>query len=58
MIGASPEALGGVTQIDPEQLVSKIRPYVGSAVTWTPEYVEIDGTVVLVIIVEPPRSGR
>jgi hypothetical protein len=57
VIGASPEALGGVTQIDPEQLVSKVRPYVGSAVTWTPEYIEVDGTAVLVIIVEPPRPG-
>lgn len=57
VIGASPEALEGVTQADPEQLVSKVRPYVGSAVTWTPEYIEVDGTAVLVIIVEPPRPG-
>ena len=57
VIGASPEALQGVTQADPEQLVSKVRPYVGSAVTWTPEYIEVDGTTVLVIIVEPPRPG-
>jgi Putative DNA-binding domain len=57
VIGASPEALGGVTQLDHEQLVSKIRPYVGSQVTWTPEYIEIDGVIVLVIVVEPPRPG-
>jgi hypothetical protein len=57
LIGASPEALMGVTPIDPEQLVSKIRPYVGSHITWTPEYVEVDGVTILVIIVEPPRPG-
>jgi hypothetical protein len=57
VIGASPEALQGVTQVDPEQLVSKVRPYVGSSITWTPEYIEVDGAAVLVIIVEPPRPG-
>lgn len=57
LIGASPEALMGITPIDPEQLVSKVRPYVGSHITWTPEYVEVDGVTVLVIIVEPPRPG-
>ena len=57
VIGTSPEGSVGITPIDPEQLVSKIRPYVGSHITWTPEYVEVDGTRVLVIIVEPPRPG-
>jgi hypothetical protein len=57
LIGACPEALMGITPIDPEQLVSKTRPYVGSHITWTPEYVEVDDVTVLVIIVEPPRLG-
>jgi hypothetical protein len=57
VIGASPEALMGVTQLDHEQLVSKIGPYVGSHVTWTPEYIEIDGVIVLVIIMDPPHLG-
>ena len=47
----------GVAQLDHEQLVSKIGPYVGSHVTWTPEYIEIDGVIVLVITMDPPHLG-
>ena len=47
----------GVTQLDHEQLVSKIGPCVGSHVTWTPEYIEIDGVIVLVITMDPPHLG-
>jgi len=57
VVGASPEALIGVTQLDHEQLVSKIGPYVGSYVTWTPEYIEIDGVIALVITMDPPHLG-
>jgi hypothetical protein len=57
VIGASPEGTAGIAPIDPEQLVSKVRPYVGSAITWTPECIEVGNVSVLVIIVEPPRAG-
>lgn len=57
VVGASPRTLMGVTPIDPERLVSQIQPYVGSDIMWTPEYVDINGTRVLVIIVNPPCSG-
>lgn len=57
LIGVSPGQLQGVQAIDPEQLVNKLRPYIGSEVVWTPEYVLMDGVNVLVIIVDPPQSG-
>jgi hypothetical protein len=57
VIGASPGRLEGVTPVDPERLVSQITPYVGSRITWTPEYVTVEGTEVLIIIVDPPRRG-
>ncbi|WP_030375279.1 AlbA family DNA-binding domain-containing protein [Streptomyces rimosus] len=58
VIGASPQELKGVAPIDPERLVSQVRPYVGSEITWTPEYVRVDDTDVLVIIVDPPHPGH
>lgn len=57
VIGVSPKILKGVTPVDPERLVSSIQPYVGGEIAWTPEYIQVDHTDILVIIVEPPRPG-
>lgn len=57
VIGASPKDLRGVAHLDPADLISKVNPYVGSSITWTPEYIEVDGKTVLVIIIAPPRQG-
>jgi hypothetical protein len=57
LVGISPGRLDGVAQIDHERLISKIRPYVGGEIVWTPEYVRLDNVDVLVIIVEPPHPG-
>jgi hypothetical protein len=57
LIGVSPGQLYGVQAVDPEQVVSKIRPYVGSEIVWTPEYVSVDGVDVLVVIIDPPQNG-
>jgi hypothetical protein len=46
-----------VSTLDPEMLIGKLRVYVGDAVQWTPEYVEVDGHQVLVVVVDPPRPG-
>jgi hypothetical protein len=57
IVGASPGELKGVNPIDPERLTSQIQPYVGSDINWNPEYIAIDCTQVLILIVEPPRPG-
>jgi hypothetical protein len=57
IVGASPGELNGVKPIDPERLTSQVQPYVGGEITWTPEYVMIENLDVLVVVVEPPRSG-
>lgn len=57
LVGVEPGAINGVTTIDPETLIGKIRVYVGDAVRWTPEYIEVDGKHVLVVIVDPPQPG-
>jgi hypothetical protein len=38
-------------------LVGQVRAAVGDGVRWTPEYVRVDGTEVLVVVVDPPRPG-
>ena len=58
LIGVEPGAILGVTPVDPETLVAKIRAAVGDVVHWTPEYVIIDGVQVLIVIVDPPRPGE
>jgi hypothetical protein len=57
LVGVESGAINGVATVDPETLIGKIRVYVGDAVQWTPEYVEVDGKQVLVVIVDPPQPG-
>lgn len=57
LVGVEPGAIHGVTTVDPETLIGKIRVYAGDAVRWTPEIIEVDGKCVLVVIVDPPQPG-
>ncbi len=57
LVGVEPGAINGVTPVDPEVLVGRVRAAVGDAIRWTPEWVTVDGVQVLVVIVEPPRPG-
>jgi hypothetical protein len=57
LVGVEPGALKGVTPVDPEILVGQVRAAVGDSVRWTPEYVEVNGVQVLVVIVNPPKPG-
>jgi hypothetical protein len=58
VIGAEPGECGGVTQIDPADLDSGLRPYLGSdGPRWTPQYVSAQGKSVLVITVDPRGRG-
>jgi hypothetical protein len=57
LLGVEPGAVTGVEQIDPAILDEWTRPYLGSELRWDPDYVELDGKVVLVITVEAPRWG-
>lgn len=57
LVGVQPGQLVGVQTIDPEQMVAKIRALVGDVTRWTPEYVDVSGKRVLVVVVNPPRPG-
>ncbi|MEU6204119.1 RNA-binding domain-containing protein [Micromonospora musae] len=57
LVGVEPGSINGVTTLDPEKLVGKVRSYVGTAISWTPEYIAVDGKHVLVVIVDPPQPG-
>ncbi|SCL26209.1 Putative DNA-binding domain-containing protein [Micromonospora rhizosphaerae] len=57
LVGVEPGSINGVATMDPEKLVGKVRSYVGTAISWTPEYIAVDGKQVLVVIVDPPQPG-
>lgn len=57
LVGVEPGQVHGVTSVDPETLVGQVRVYVGHEVRWVPEYIEVDGKQVLVVIVDPPQPG-
>ncbi|WP_242904616.1 hypothetical protein [Actinomadura terrae] len=37
--------------------MQSLRPYLGTEITWTPEYVTVEGREVLVVEIGPPKSG-
>jgi hypothetical protein len=58
LLGVEPGNLCGVSPIDSAQLESGTSPYLGrDGPQMSTEYVELEGTPVLVITVRPPRAG-
>ena len=57
VIGAEPENLVGVDPIDNAQLLAGVSRFIGGVARWYPQYIDISGKSVLVIIVEPPNHG-
>jgi hypothetical protein len=57
LVGVEPGSLVGVDTIDNADLVSGINRYVGDGPRWPPERVSSGDKTVLVIIVDPPKSG-
>ena len=57
LAGVAPGELGGVLVIDAAALEAQVAQYVGPRVQWRADYVDIDGSTVLVVTVEPPRWG-
>ncbi|WP_301176050.1 AlbA family DNA-binding domain-containing protein [Actinomadura geliboluensis] len=57
LVGVEPNQLHGVTAVDPQVLSQSLRPYLGTKITWNPDYIDVDGAQVLVIEVAPPAPG-
>ncbi|CAN5749114.1 hypothetical protein BH23CHL7_BH23CHL7_17150 [soil metagenome] len=60
LVGAAPGGnLVGVTPVDSADLSNWLDPFVGGAdgPQWDPDYVDVNGTHVLLITVAPPRDG-
>jgi hypothetical protein len=59
VIGAEPGSVTGVLAVDPAQLDDGLSPYVGGArgPGWSATYVQVDGSSVLVVMVEAPKAG-
>lgn len=58
VVGAEPGSCEGVDDIDPADLTQGVGEYLGhQGPAWTPTLLRVGGTTVLVVTVEPPRSG-
>ena len=57
LAGVAPGELGGVRAVDAATLEAQVAPYVRAWVQWRADYVDVDGSTVLVVTVEPPRWG-
>jgi len=58
IVGAEPGNCAGVTEVDPAVLSHGMQPYLGAeGPGWGLQYVNLQGVSVLVVTVEPPRSG-
>jgi hypothetical protein len=58
VVGAEPGLVEGVTEVDPAQLGPAIQDYLGpDGPAWNFTYINAGPAKVLVITVEPPRSG-
>jgi hypothetical protein len=59
VVGAEPGNLLGIASVDPATLDEIIQPYLGGAggPVWAPNYVPVEGKMVLVVVVESPRLG-
>ena len=57
-VGIEPSSSPGVTRLDPAELQDAINPYVGSdGPSWRHSYIQINGTDILAIVVDAPKSG-
>lgn len=56
VVGVQPGAAAGVGAVDHAELGQAIKTYVHGT-RWTPFYILFEGVTVLVVVVEPPRSG-
>lgn len=57
LAGVSPGRLEGVEVVDAAQLEDQTAGFVRRDISWRADYMEIDGTNVLIVTVEPPRWG-
>jgi hypothetical protein len=59
VVGADPDEIHGVEDVDPAMLEDGIGPYLGGAKGpgWNPTYIKVDRKHVLVVMVEAPRPG-
>lgn len=58
VLGAAPGAVSGITPVDSAKLDDTVSVYAGKdGPQWSPDYVQVDGTTVLVVTVEPPQWG-
>lgn len=57
VVGAEPGSRPGTTPVDPGDLTDRVRAYVDDRIGSHPQYIDINGAKVLVIAVDPPKSG-
>lgn len=59
LAGVEPGELDGVAPLDPAKLEAAMAAYLGTAngPAWDADYIDVEGKTVLVLTVEPPRSG-
>jgi hypothetical protein len=59
VVGAEPGSLSGIASVDPATLDQILQPYLGGVdgPVWVPNYVSLEGKLVLVAVVESPRPG-
>ena len=57
VVGAEPGNVNGVSPIDNADLHAGVSRFVRETVRWSPQYIQHDGKLVLVVTVEPPEYG-
>lgn len=58
VLGAEPGHLSGQAAMDPSKVEAGVRSYIGTdGPAWLPQTINVDGTDVVVISVEPPQWG-
>ena len=57
VVGAEPGNVSGVSPIDNADLHAGVSRFVRETVRWSPQYIQHDGKLVLVVTVEPPEYG-
>ena len=58
LLGVEPQNLCGVARIDNAQLEQGVSAYTGhDGPHWSPEYVEVDSSDVLLVTIAPPKPG-
>lgn len=58
LLGAEPQAVHGLQRVDTADLIKWLARYLGDrGPQWDPHFIDLDGKTVLLIAVEPPRTG-